>query len=59
VVLDYPTLRTLSGFLLGEMFADAAWSAEGQKLPDDIYAITDEEAEALLLEELGRRDHGA
>jgi NAD(P)-dependent dehydrogenase (short-subunit alcohol dehydrogenase family)/acyl carrier protein len=59
VVLDYPTLRTLTDFLLGEMFAEPARSSADEKLPDDIYAISDQEAEALLLQELGRRERGA
>jgi len=59
VVLDYPTLRTLTGFLLGTLFAGPAWSDADDKIPDDMYAISDEEAEALLLQELGRREHGA
>jgi acyl carrier protein len=59
LVLDYPTLRTLTSFLLGEMFAASATSGADEKLPDNIDALSDEEAEALLLEELERREHGA
>jgi acyl carrier protein len=59
LVLDYPTLRTLTDFLLDEMFAEPAGSRAEEKLPDDIEAISDEEAEALLLEELERREHSA
>ncbi len=59
LVLDYPTLRTLTDFLLGEMFPEPVPSGAEGKLPDDIYAISDEEAETLLLEELEGREHGA
>src|SRR5271156_391134 len=59
LVLDYPTLRTLTDFMLGEMFPELVPSGAEGKLPDDIYAISDEEAETLLLEELEGREHGA
>ncbi len=57
LVLDYPTLRTLTDFLLADMFA--AQSGAAEKLPVDMHAISEAEAEALLLEELGGREHGA
>jgi acyl transferase domain-containing protein/NADPH:quinone reductase-like Zn-dependent oxidoreductase/short-subunit dehydrogenase/acyl carrier protein len=56
LVLDYPTLRTLTGFLLAEMFAG---QAAQEKQPTNLHAISDDEAEALLLEELEGREHGA
>jgi NADPH:quinone reductase-like Zn-dependent oxidoreductase/acyl carrier protein len=59
LVLDYPTLHTLIDFLLGEMFTGPAWSGAEDDRPGDIHTISDEEAEALLLEELEGRGHGA
>jgi acyl transferase domain-containing protein/NADPH:quinone reductase-like Zn-dependent oxidoreductase/acyl carrier protein len=59
LVLDYPTLRTLTGFLLDEIFARSEEPGPDENLPEDIYALSDEEAEALLLEELEGRGHGA
>jgi hypothetical protein len=59
LVLDYPTLRNLTDFLLGEISEfDRVPPAEAS-LRDNIGTISEEEAEALLLEELGRREHGA
>ena len=58
MVLDYPTLRTLTDFLQAEIFDDQLASSSEERALSEIQAITDEEAEALLLEELGRREHG-
>jgi 3-oxoacyl-(acyl-carrier-protein) synthase/NADPH:quinone reductase-like Zn-dependent oxidoreductase/acyl carrier protein len=59
MVLDYPTLRTLTDFLLAEMLEDRRAASSGEKAPFEIEAISEDEAEALLLEELGRREYGA
>jgi acyl carrier protein len=59
LVLDYPTLRTLTDFLLQEMFPAPAPPSVGGILPDSVANISDEEAEALLLEELERGELGA
>jgi NADPH:quinone reductase-like Zn-dependent oxidoreductase/acyl carrier protein len=59
LVLDYPTLRTLTDFLLAEVSAVEEAPPEGQSLSESIGMLSEEEAEALLLEELGRRDLGA
>jgi len=53
IVLDYPTLRTLTDFLLAQLFED-----ERARTTNEINAMTDEEAEQLLLAELGRGEHG-
>jgi 3-oxoacyl-(acyl-carrier-protein) synthase/NADPH:quinone reductase-like Zn-dependent oxidoreductase/acyl carrier protein len=62
MVLDYPTLRTLTGFLLRELFADGSLAHEGQEFKgigamseSEIGAISENEAEALLLAELRKR----
>jgi phthiocerol/phenolphthiocerol synthesis type-I polyketide synthase C len=57
LVLDYPTLRTLTDCLLAELFGQPAH--EGSGTPDDTTTLSDAEAEAQLLEELGRQEHGA
>jgi acyl carrier protein len=66
MVLDYPTLRTLTDFLLAEMFdGNASLSTEKRvpstekRVPSEIEAISEDEAEARLLEELERREYGA
>jgi len=58
-VLDYPTLRTLTDFLLAQMFDGDAPLPTGERVPSEIEAISEDEAEALLLEELERREYGA
>jgi acyl carrier protein len=57
LVLDYPTLRTLTDHLLTEMFGNAGPS-EGEPA-EDTATLSDAEAEVQLLEELGRQGHGA
>jgi acyl carrier protein len=59
MVLDYPTLRTLTDFLLAEMFDDRRAASSDERVPFEIEAISEDEAESLLQEELGRREHGA
>jgi acyl transferase domain-containing protein len=59
MVLDYPTLRTMTDFLLVEMFEVQEPSPAEARERDDLTALSEDEAEALLLEELGRREHGA
>jgi acyl carrier protein len=59
LVLDYPTLRTLTDFLLAQMFDGDAPLPTGERVPSEIEAISEDEAEALLLEELERREYGA
>jgi NAD(P)-dependent dehydrogenase (short-subunit alcohol dehydrogenase family)/acyl carrier protein len=59
LVLDYPTLRTLTDFLLAEMFDGNAPLSTEERVPSEIEAISEVEAEALLLEELERREYGA
>jgi acyl carrier protein len=59
MVLDYPTLRTLTDFLLAEMFDDRRAANSDERVPFEIEAISEDEAESLLQEELGRREHGA
>ncbi|HTD56538.1 MAG TPA: beta-ketoacyl reductase, partial [Silvibacterium sp.] len=59
VVLDYPTLNTLADFLMAEMFNDTGESGSQEGVPSELDAISEEEAEALLLEELGRLEDGA
>jgi polyketide synthase 12/myxalamid-type polyketide synthase MxaB len=59
LVLDYPTLRTLTDFLLAEMFDGYAPLSTAERVPSEIAAISEDEAEALLLEELERREYGA
>ena len=59
MVLDYPTLRTMTDFLLVEMFEVQEPSPIEVSERDDLTALSEDEAEALLLEELGRREHGA
>jgi NADPH:quinone reductase-like Zn-dependent oxidoreductase/NADP-dependent 3-hydroxy acid dehydrogenase YdfG/acyl carrier protein len=58
MVLDYPTLHTMTDFLLAGMFEARAQLTESA-LPEDLTMISEAEAEALLLEELGKREHGA
>jgi NADP-dependent 3-hydroxy acid dehydrogenase YdfG/acyl carrier protein len=57
MVLDYPTLRTLNAFLLTEVFGAQSEQAD-ETFPDEFSAMSEEEAEALLIEELGRQGHG-
>jgi acyl transferase domain-containing protein/NADPH:quinone reductase-like Zn-dependent oxidoreductase/acyl carrier protein len=59
MVLDYPTLRTLTDFLLAELFEDRRAASSDERALFEIEAISEDEAEALLLEELGRREYGA
>jgi hypothetical protein len=59
MVLDYPTLRTLTDFLLAELFDGKNALSSEERLPSEIQQISEDEAEALLLEELGGREHGA
>jgi NADPH:quinone reductase-like Zn-dependent oxidoreductase/acyl carrier protein len=59
LVLDYPTLRTLTDFLLAEMFDGNAPLSTEKRVPSEIEAISEDEAEALLLEELEGREYGA
>jgi hypothetical protein len=59
MVLDYPTLRTLTDFLLKEICHEQDMRDQEAPIPDDITNMTDEEAEQLLLAELGRRQYGA
>ncbi len=59
LVLDYPTLRTLTDFLLAEMFDGNAPLTTAERVPSEIEAISEDEAEARLLEELERREYGA
>ncbi len=64
LALDYPTLRTLTRFLLRKLFEDGS-PADTHKREDlngiaamsesDIGAISENEAEALLLAELRKR----
>lgn len=64
LALDYPTLRTLTSFLLRKLFEDGS-PADSHKREDlngiaamsesDIGAISENEAEALLLAELRKR----
>jgi acyl carrier protein len=58
LVLDYPTLRTLTDYLLHEVVGEARTTKSESAISDDIRAISDEEAEALLLQELGRQEYG-
>jgi acyl transferase domain-containing protein/NADPH:quinone reductase-like Zn-dependent oxidoreductase/acyl carrier protein len=61
LVLDYPTLRTLTDYLLSllnEVAADGRVEKPDAGIARDIRAISDEEAEALLLQELGRQEYG-
>ena len=55
LVLDYPTLRTLTDYLLNEVIGAAEIAKADPGLSKDIRSISDEEAEALLLQELGKR----
>jgi acyl transferase domain-containing protein/acyl carrier protein len=57
LVLDYPTLRTLTDYLLTEMFGDAR--PTGEVTDEDTATLSDAEAEAQLLEELGGQGHAA
>jgi len=50
LVLDYPTLRSLKDFLLGEMFGSPQASKQQSQQPED---LSESEAEKLLLQELG------
>jgi acyl carrier protein len=50
LVLDYPTLRSLKDFLLGEMFGSSQASKQQSQQPED---LSESEAEKLLLQELG------
>jgi acyl carrier protein len=59
LVLDYPTLRTLTGFLLAEMFESRRAASSDERAAFEIEAISEDEAEALLLEELEGREYGA
>ncbi len=59
IVLDYPTLRTLTDFLLAEIFEGKGVLCSQPRVPSEIQAISEDEAEAQLLEELGKREHGA
>jgi acyl transferase domain-containing protein/NADPH:quinone reductase-like Zn-dependent oxidoreductase/acyl carrier protein len=58
MVLDYPTLRTLTDFLLGEISEGRKPSNAADRGSEDINALSDSEAESLLLAELGRRGYG-
>ncbi len=61
LVLDYPTLRTLTGYLLNllnEVAANSQIAKPDAAVAEDIRAISDEEAEALLLQELGKQEYG-
>ncbi|MBS1799661.1 MAG: SDR family NAD(P)-dependent oxidoreductase, partial [Acidobacteria bacterium] len=59
LVLDYPTLRTLTDYLLSEVAGEMKPIESEVEIPEDIRTISDDEAEKLLLAELGRRGHGA
>jgi hypothetical protein len=59
MVLDYPTLRALTDFLLAEMFDDRRAASSDERVSFEIDAISEDEAELLLQEELRRREHGA
>ena len=59
MVLDYPTLGTLTDFLLAEISEGRNPSNAEDKVSQDIRAMSDSEAEALLLAELGERGYGA
>jgi acyl transferase domain-containing protein/NADPH:quinone reductase-like Zn-dependent oxidoreductase/acyl carrier protein len=64
MVLDHPTLRHLTEFLFGQI-AEVIFSEMEPLSPkassrgNDIATMSEEEAEALLLEELGRQEYGA
>jgi acyl carrier protein len=57
MVLDYPTLRTLADYMLTSLFAETRSLDVG--ISNEITTMTDQEAEQLLLSELGREEHGA
>jgi acyl carrier protein len=59
MVLDYPTLRTLTDFLLAEISEGRKPSNAADRVSEDISAMSDSEAETLLLAELGERGYGA
>jgi NADPH:quinone reductase-like Zn-dependent oxidoreductase/acyl carrier protein len=58
LVLDYPTLRTLTDYLLNEIAGAEKVLKSVPETSEDIRVISDEEAETLLLQELGRREYG-
>ncbi|HVT99352.1 MAG TPA: SDR family NAD(P)-dependent oxidoreductase, partial [Acidobacteriaceae bacterium] len=55
MVLDYPTLRSLTGYLLSELFLSAEQS---QAAAQPIENLSEAEAEELLLQELSGGKHG-
>ena len=59
MVLDYPTLRKLTDFLLAEISEGRKPSNAADSVSEDISAMSDSEAETLLLAELGERGYGA
>ncbi len=59
MVLDYPSLRTLTDFLLAEISEGRKPSNAADRVSEDISAMSDSEAETLLLAELGERCYGA
>lgn len=59
LIFDYPTVETLAAYLATEVLrpsaaaaAPAAFAASGEPLVEDLELLSDEDAEALLLEEL-------
>jgi len=59
LLLDYPTLDGVCGYLLSQHFAPATATAEGSDDSDDFASLSEAEAEVLLKQELESLDVGA